>query len=91
MARHFLGVLGAIAAGILLAVSAAMNYRFGVGLGKAAMDGQFYGLASAAELEQCARQVRTGKRRRVSRRVETLNCRVSQSSTFASRRSLQIR
>jgi hypothetical protein len=48
MARHFLGVLGVIAAGILLAVSAAMNYRFGFSLGKTAMDGQIYGLASAA-------------------------------------------
>jgi hypothetical protein len=41
-------VLGVIAAGILLAVSAAMNYRFGFSLGKTAMDGQIYGLASAA-------------------------------------------
>ena len=48
MARHFLGVLGVIAAGILLVVSAAMNYRFGFSLGKTAMDGQIYGLASAA-------------------------------------------
>jgi hypothetical protein len=48
MAKHFLGVLGVIAAGILLAVSAAMNYRFGFSLGKTAMDGQIYGLASAA-------------------------------------------
>jgi len=48
MARHALGVLGVIAAGILLAVSAAMNYRFGFSLGKTALDGQIYGLASAA-------------------------------------------
>jgi hypothetical protein len=48
MARHALGVLGVIAAGILLAVSAAMNYRFGFSLGKTAFDGQIYGLASAA-------------------------------------------
>ena len=48
MARHFLGVLGVIAAGVLLAVSAAMNYRFGFSLGKTGMDGQIYGLASAA-------------------------------------------
>jgi hypothetical protein len=48
MARHFLGVLGVVAAGILLAVSAAMNYRFGFSLGKTAMDGQIYGMASAA-------------------------------------------
>ena len=48
MARHALGVLGVIAAGILLAVSAAMNYRFGFSLGKTALDGQIYGMASAA-------------------------------------------
>jgi hypothetical protein len=48
MMRHVLGVLGVVAAGILLAVSAAMNYRFGFSLGKSAVDGQIYGLASAA-------------------------------------------
>ena len=48
MARHALGVLGVVAAGILLAVSAAMNYRFGFSLGKTALDGQIYGMASAA-------------------------------------------
>ncbi len=48
MVRHALGVLGVIAAGVLLAVSAAMNYRFGFSLGKTATDGQIYGLASAA-------------------------------------------
>jgi hypothetical protein len=48
MARHALGILGVIAAGILLVVSAAMNYRFGFSLGKTAWDGQIYGLASAA-------------------------------------------
>jgi len=48
MARHALGVLGVVAAGILLAVSAAMNYRFGFSLGKTALDGQIYGAASAA-------------------------------------------
>ena len=46
--RHVLGILGVVAAGILLAVSAAMNYRFGFSLGKTAIDGQIYGLASAA-------------------------------------------
>jgi hypothetical protein len=46
--RHALGVLGVIAAGVLLAVSAAMNYRFGFSLGKTALDGQIYGMASAA-------------------------------------------
>ena len=48
MARHALGVLGVIAAGILLVVSAAMNYRFGFSLGKTELDGQIYGAASAA-------------------------------------------
>ncbi|HZN29619.1 MAG TPA: hypothetical protein VFB88_09665 [Xanthobacteraceae bacterium] len=48
MARHALGVLGVVAAGILLVVSAAMNYRFGFSLGKTAWDGQIYGAASAA-------------------------------------------
>jgi hypothetical protein len=48
MARHTLGVLGVIAASILLAVSATMNYRFGFSLGKSNVDGQIYGLASAA-------------------------------------------
>ena len=46
--RHILGLMGVVAAGILLAVSAAMNYRFGFSLGKTAVDGQIYGLASAA-------------------------------------------
>jgi hypothetical protein len=46
--RHALGVLGVMAAGVLLAVSAAMNYRFGFSLGKTALDGQIYGMASAA-------------------------------------------
>jgi hypothetical protein len=46
--RHVLGVLGVIAASILLAVSAAMNWRFGFSLGKTEMDGQIYGAASAA-------------------------------------------
>ena len=48
MARHILGVLGVIAAGVLLAVSAAMNYRFGFSLGKSPADGQIYGAASVA-------------------------------------------
>ncbi|MDX2288579.1 MAG: hypothetical protein NW217_07130 [Hyphomicrobiaceae bacterium] len=46
--RHALGVLGILAAGVLLAVSAAMNWRFGVSLGKTEFDGQIYGAASAA-------------------------------------------
>src|SRR5262245_59616895 len=48
MMRHVLGIMGVVAASILLAVSAAMNYRFGFSLGKTAVDGQIYGLASAA-------------------------------------------
>src|SRR5262245_49356041 len=48
MMRHILGLMGVVAAGILLAVSAAMNYRFGFSLGKTAVDGQIYGAASAA-------------------------------------------
>src|SRR6516165_3743722 len=48
MARHALGILGVVAASILLAVSATMNYRFGFSLGKTSVDGQIYGMASAA-------------------------------------------
>lgn len=46
--RHVLGVLGVAAAAVLLAVSAAMNWRFGYSLGKTEMDGMIYGAASAA-------------------------------------------
>ena len=46
--RHALGVLGVLAAGVLLAVSAAMNWRFGFSLGRSELDGQIYGAASAA-------------------------------------------
>lgn len=46
--RHALGVLGILAAGVLLAVSAAMNWSFGFSLGRTAVDGQIYGAASAA-------------------------------------------
>ena len=46
--RHVLGVLGVAAAGVLLAVSAAMNWRFGFSLGRTELDGQIYGAASAA-------------------------------------------
>jgi hypothetical protein len=46
--RHILGVLGVIAASILLVVSAMMNYRFGYSLGKTPTDGEIYGMASAA-------------------------------------------
>lgn len=46
--RHVLGVLGVLAAGVLLAVSAAMNWRFGFSLGRTELDGEIYGAASAA-------------------------------------------
>ena len=46
--RHALGVLGVLAAGVLLAVSAAMNWRFGYQLGKEEFDGVLYGSASVA-------------------------------------------
>jgi hypothetical protein len=46
--RHALGVLGVLAAGVLLAVSAAMNWRFGYHLGQSEVDGQILGAASAA-------------------------------------------
>ncbi|MEO1264769.1 MAG: hypothetical protein AAFV26_03590, partial [Pseudomonadota bacterium] len=46
--RHALGVLGVLAAGVLLAVSAAMNWRFGYQLGTTEFDGIIYGSASAA-------------------------------------------
>ena len=46
--KHALGALGVIAAGVLLAVSAAMNWRFGYSLGMTEVDKQIYGAASAA-------------------------------------------
>ncbi|MFP3921420.1 MAG: hypothetical protein ACLFPA_09475 [Dichotomicrobium sp.] len=46
--RHVLGVLGVFAAGTLLLVSAAMNWRFGYGLGTTEFDANIYGAASAA-------------------------------------------
>ena len=46
--RHALGVLGVLAAGVLLAVSCAMNWQFGYNLGRTPFDGQIYGAASAA-------------------------------------------
>lgn len=48
MIRHALGVFGVLAAGVLLAVSCAMNWRFGYSLGKTELDGLIYGSASAA-------------------------------------------
>jgi len=46
--KHALGILGVVAALVLLGVSAAMNWRFGFGLGKTEFDSQIYGTASAA-------------------------------------------
>jgi hypothetical protein len=46
--KHVLGVLGVLAAGVLIAVSCAMNWRFGVSLGRTEFDGQIYGAASVA-------------------------------------------
>ncbi len=46
--RHVLGVAGVTAAGVLLIVSAAMNWRFGYTLGKSDFESQLYGAASAA-------------------------------------------
>jgi hypothetical protein len=46
--RHLLGVLGVASASVLLAVSAAMNWKFGFGLGKSEMEGHLLGGASAA-------------------------------------------
>jgi hypothetical protein len=46
--RHALGVLGVMAAAVLLAVSAAMNWRFGYSLGVTEVDKQIYAAASAA-------------------------------------------
>ena len=46
--RHALGLLGVLSAGVLLAVSAAMNWRFGYSLGMTETDKQIYGAASAA-------------------------------------------
>jgi len=40
--------MGILAAGVLLVVSAAMNWRFGLSLGRTELDGQIYGAASAA-------------------------------------------
>ncbi len=46
--RHLLGVLGVLAAGVLLAVSAAMNWNFGYRLGGNEFDGFILGSASVA-------------------------------------------
>ena len=46
--RHVLGVLGVLAAGVLLAVSAGMNWSFGYSLGTTELNKHLYGAASAA-------------------------------------------
>lgn len=48
IARHVLGAVGVLASGVLIAVSAAMNWRFGYSLGRSELDGMIYGTASAA-------------------------------------------
>jgi hypothetical protein len=46
--RHVLGILGVLAASVLLLVSAMMNYQFGYTLGRTPTDSHIYGMASAA-------------------------------------------
>jgi hypothetical protein len=46
--RHILGILGVLAASVLLLVSAMMNYQFGYSLGRTPTDSHIYGMASAA-------------------------------------------
>ena len=46
--RHLLGALGVLAAGVLLAVSAALNWSFGYSLGATEFDGMILGAASVA-------------------------------------------
>jgi hypothetical protein len=46
--RHVFGVIGVLAAGVLLVVSAAMNWRFGYSLGRSEVDGLIYAWASTA-------------------------------------------
>jgi hypothetical protein len=46
--RHVLGLLGVVAAAILLLVSASMNWSFGYSLGKSEFESQLFGAASAA-------------------------------------------
>ena len=46
--RHVLGVMGVLAASVLLVVSAMMNYQFGYSLGRTPTDSHIYGMASAA-------------------------------------------
>lgn len=46
--KHALGILGVLAASVLLLVSAAMNWRYGYSLGETEFDKQLFGMASAA-------------------------------------------
>lgn len=46
--RHILGFFGLLAAGVLLLVSAAMNWQFGAGLGTTQMNATIFGFASAS-------------------------------------------
>lgn len=46
--RHILGFFGLLAAGVLLLVSAAMNWQFGAGLGTTQMNANIFGFASAS-------------------------------------------
>ena len=46
--RHVFGIFGVLAAAVLIAVSAAMNWRFGYSLGRTEVDGLIYGSASVA-------------------------------------------
>lgn len=46
--KHILGIFGLMAAGVLLIVSAAMNWQFGSGLGTSEMNANILGFASAA-------------------------------------------
>jgi hypothetical protein len=46
--RHLLGALGVLAASVLLAVSAALNWSFGYSLGSTEFDGMILGAASVA-------------------------------------------
>ena len=71
--RHILGVLGIIAATVLLAVSMAMNYKFGASLGKTPTDQQIYGMASAAAdcFKNCRRESFIGGSVLLGGRVES--------------------
>ena len=46
--RYSIGTIGLLGSGVLLAVSALMNYRFGYTLGRTPEDGHIYGMAAMA-------------------------------------------